>query len=80
MCLSSFIDFKYLNVILWREKNILGRIGLYFCGFGENRINFRDLWNKTKYYQGAEDFFLRDLGRSMQGSKGAQTPGRGAQQ
>ena len=45
MCLSSFIDFKYLNVILRREKTILGRIGLYFCGFGE-RPNFRDLWNK----------------------------------
>ena len=24
-----------------------------------------DLWSKTKYFQGAEDFLFRDLGRSM---------------
>ena len=34
-------------------------------GLGTSGINFRDLLNKTKYYQGAEDFFFRDLGRSM---------------
>ena len=28
-------NFKYVNLILWKEKYILGRIGLYFGGFGE---------------------------------------------
>ena len=49
-------------------------------GLGKSRINFRDLWNKTKYYQGAEDFFFRDLGRSMHYFKGAREhrpPGEG---
>ena len=31
----SFIVFKYVNLILWKELYILGRIGLYFGGFGE---------------------------------------------
>ena len=30
----NFIVFKYVNLILWKEKYILGRIGLYFGGFG----------------------------------------------
>ena len=37
---------------------------------GRSWINFRDVWSKTKYFQGAEDFF-RDLGRSLQYFKGA---------
>ena len=31
----SFIAFKYVNLILWKEKYILGRIGLYFWGEAE---------------------------------------------
>ena len=27
--------FKFVNLIIWKEKYILGRIGLYFWGFGE---------------------------------------------
>ena len=27
--------FKYVKLILLKEKYILGRIGLYFVGFGE---------------------------------------------
>ena len=49
-------------------------------GLERSRINFRDLWNKTKYYQGAEDFFFRDLGKSMHYFKGAREhrpPGEG---
>ena len=34
----SFIGFKYVNLILWKEKNTLRRIGLYFLGFGEKLI------------------------------------------
>ena len=31
----SFIVFKYVNLILWKELYILGRIGLHFEGFGD---------------------------------------------
>ena len=31
----SFIVFKYVHLILWKEQYTLGRIGLYFGGFGE---------------------------------------------
>ena len=30
-------NFKYVNSILLKEKYILGRIGLYFGGFGEKQ-------------------------------------------
>ena len=54
------------------ERNInLGRIGFNIFGdLGRSEINFRDLWSKTKDFQGAEDFFS-DLGRSMHYFKGA---------
>ena len=31
----SFVVFKIVNLILWKEKYILGRSGLYFGGFWE---------------------------------------------
>ena len=34
----SFIIFKYVNLILWKEENILGRIGLYFWGFVDHEL------------------------------------------
>ena len=33
--LYSFIVFKYVILILRKDKYVLGRIGLYFWGFGE---------------------------------------------
>ena len=35
----SFIAFEYVTLIPRKEKNILGRIGLYFWGFGE-KLNY----------------------------------------
>ena len=46
----SFIFFKYVILILRKDKYILGRIGLYFCVFGEKLNYFRDLGSKGKYF------------------------------
>ena len=73
----SFIVFKYVNLILWKENYILGRIGLYFWEFGEKLNNFKDLGSKGKYFQGAEALSFRDLGRLMhyfQGSREHRPP------
>ena len=56
----SFMVFKYVNLILWQEKYILGRIGLYFWGFGEKLNLFKDFGSKGKYFEGAEEFSFRD--------------------
>ena len=40
MLLYSFIVFKYVILILRKEKYILGRIDLYFWWFGENLVYF----------------------------------------
>ena len=37
--LYSFIVFRYLILILRKDKYILGRIGLYFGGFGK-KLNY----------------------------------------
>ena len=60
----SFIVFKYVNLILWKELYILGRIGLYFRGiWGAAELILRILGAKEKYFQGAEVLSFRDLGR-----------------
>ena len=33
-----------------------------------------EMWSKRKYFQGAEEFVFRDLGRSMHYLKGTQIP------
>ena len=40
----SFIVFAYMNLITWKEKNILGIIGLYFGGFVEKLNWFSGFW------------------------------------
>ena len=76
--LYSFIVFKYVNLILWKEKYILGRNGLYFWGFGEKSELILRIWGaKEKFFLGAEEFSFRDLGRSMhyfQGSREHRPP------
>ena len=60
----SFIVFKYVNLILWKELYILGRIGLHFGGFGGEAELILRIWGaKEKYFQGAEVLSFRDLGR-----------------
>ena len=64
-----------MNLILWQEKYILGRIGLYF--WGEAELILRILGAKEKYFQGAEAFSFRDFERSMhyfQGSREHRPP------
>ena len=36
--MHSFIVFKYVNLKVWKELDILGRMGLYFGGF-EEKLN-----------------------------------------
>ena len=48
--LFSFIVFKFVILILRKAKYILGRIGLYFGGFGEKLNFFLGIWGaKAKY-------------------------------
>ena len=39
LLMYSFIAFKYVNLILWKENYNLWRIGVYFGGFGRSWIN-----------------------------------------
>ena len=59
------IFFRFGWPTIWKEKYILGRISLYFWGYGGSWLYFKDLESKGKYFQGAEEFSFRDLGRSM---------------
>ena len=43
----------YVNLVLKKEKYILGRIGLNFWGFGEQLINFGDLGSISKILLGS---------------------------
>ena len=69
----SFIVF--VNLILGKEKYILGSIGLYFLGEAELILR---IWGaKENYFQAAEGFSFRDLGRLMhyfQGSREHKLP------
>ena len=60
-----FIVFNYVNLILWKEKKIHFReYWLIFLGIrGEAELILRRA--KEKYFQGAEEFSFKDLGRSM---------------
>ena len=56
----SFKIFKHVNLFLWKDKNIiLGGI------WGEAELIVRIWEAKANYFQGAEEFSFRDLGRSM---------------
>ena len=44
---NSFIDFKYVNLILRKENNI-GELAYKFGDLGWNWIKFRDLGSKGK--------------------------------
>ena len=78
-----FIVFKYVILILRKDKYILGRIGLYYWEFGERLDYFRDLESEGKYFYGDKDIIFRETGRSMryfQGSKKHSPPPGGPQQ
>ena len=73
----TFIVFKYVKLILWKEKYILVRIGLYFRYIGspswenlnefweQKQNTFRETWN----FQG-----FGEINALFLGSQGAQTP------
>ena len=66
-------------LILRKEKYILGRIGLYFWGFGEKQNYFRDLGSKGKIYlEGQGNYFhgFGEIHALFSGIKEAQTPRR----
>ena len=65
MLAYCFKVFKYVILILRREKYILGRIGLYFGGiWGETVLILGICEARRNAFRDAENF-IRDLGRSM---------------
>ena len=74
--LYSFIVFKYVILILRKEKYILGRIDLYFSGSGEKLVYFRDLVSRGKILLGSRGNYFQGSGEInalFSGIKGAQT-------
>ena len=69
----SFIVFQYVILIRLKEKIPFRENWLKFLGiWREAELILRSWGAKEKYFQGAEEFSFRDLGRSMhyfQGSK-----------
>ena len=62
----SFIVFKYANLILWKEKINFRENWLIFLGiWGEAEIILGIWGSREKYFLGAEEFIVRDYGRSM---------------
>ena len=75
--LYSFIVFKYVILILRKEKYILGRNYLYFWGSGEMLVYFRDLGSKGKILLGSRGNYFQgsvEINALFSGIKGAQTP------
>ena len=75
--LYSFIVFKYVILILRKDKYILGRNDLYFWGSGEKLVFFRDLGSKGKILLGSRGNYFQGSGEInalFSGIKGAQTP------
>ena len=73
----SFIVFKYVILILWKDKYILGRIDLYFWGSVEKLVFFRDLGSKGKILLGSRGNYFQGSGEInalFSWIKGAQTP------
>ena len=64
-------------LILRKEKYILGRNDLYFWGFGEMLVYFRDLGSRGKILLGSRGNYFQGSGEInalFSGIKGAQTP------
>ena len=79
--LYSFIAIKYVILILWKEKYILGRHGLNFGGLGEKLNYFWDLGSKGKILFGSQGNYCQgfwEINALFSGIKGAQTHGLGA--
>ena len=73
----SFIVFKYVNLILWKELYIFKKNGLIFWGiWGEAELILRIWGAKERYFQGAEVLFSGIWGDNalFSGIKGAQPP------
>ena len=74
----SFIVFKYVILILRKDKYILGRNDLYFWGSGEKLVFFLwDLGRKGKILLGSRGNYFQGSGEInalFSGIKGAQTP------
>ena len=76
----SFIVFKYVNLVLWKEKIQFRENWLIFLGiWGKAELILRNLGSKGKIFSGSWwIFFFSDLGRSMhyfQGSREHRPPG-----
>ena len=68
----SFIVFKCVNPNERKKKHFKENWLIYLGIWGEAELILRIWGAKEKYFQGAEEFSFRDLGRSMhyfQGSR-----------
>ena len=73
----SSVVFKYVNLILWKENTFYGELACILGIWGEAELILKIWGAKEKYFQGAEEFSFRDLGRSMhcfQGSREHRPP------
>ena len=74
----QFHSFKYVNLIIWKEKYIFMENWLIFLGiWGDTKLILRILGAKEAYFQGAGEFSFMNLGRSMhyfQGSREHRSP------
>ena len=80
--LYSFIVFKYVILILQKDKYILGRIGLCFWGFGEKLNNFYGFGEQRQILLGRRSHYLQgdgEINALFSGIKGAPTPPGGPQ-
>ena len=66
-CIASL--FRHVNLILWKEKCILGRTGLFLGIWVETGLILRIYGAKEKYFQGAEEFW--EISALFSGIKGA---------
>ena len=67
----------YVNLILWKDKYILGRIDLYFGEFREMLTLFKEFGGKEKILPGSCGICFQGFGEInafFSGIKGAHTP------
>ena len=74
---SYIASFKYVILIIRKDKYILGRIGLYFWGFGEKLNYFKGFWEQRQILLARWGHYLQgdgEINALFSGIKGAQTP------
>ena len=76
MCNSRYRLYLVCDFILRKDKYILGRIGLYFWGFGEKLNYFQGFGERSQTFLGRQGNYLQgdgEMNALFSGIKGAQT-------